>query len=149
MAATPSPALIGVQKIAVSCEISPGFSTAEKAGICDQIIARAKSATNRPVNRATAADLEPLSGKLHKQQLVLRVKVDARDVAPGRKALAIEVLPVRLMHSAGQLTAQRSSASLVRVQNNWVLQGPVDAFQKIIGTTGKRRVRAPITSDRD
>ncbi len=148
MASTPSPALIGVERIALACDIKPGFSAAQKTAICDQLVKKARSFTDLPVGRATSSDLEPLSGKAHKQQLVLRVDVRARDVSAGRKALDIEVVPVRLMQPVGQLSAARSTASLVRVQKDWVVQGPVDAFQKLLGSSGKRRVRAPITSDR-
>jgi hypothetical protein len=148
MAAIPSPALIGVQRIAIQCDIGPNFTATEQRRICDQLIAKAKLYTNLPVSAATKADLDPLSGKMHKQQLLLRVNVGARDVEAGRKALDVEVSPVRLMTPMGAMPAAKSKASLVRVQKDWIVQGPVDAFQKVIGSTGKRRVRAPITSDR-
>lgn len=148
MATTPSPALIGVQRVAVHCDIESGFTATEQRRICDQLIAKAKLYTDLPVSAATRADLDPLSGKMHKQQLLLRVKVGARDIDSGRKALDVEVTPVRLMTPAGAMSSAKSKASLVRVQKDWIVQGPVDAFQKVIGSAGKRRVRAPITSER-
>ena len=42
---------------------------------------------------------------------------------------------------------QTSTASLVKVQGKWVLQGPVAAFGKLLGTSGKAKLHRPIRSD--
>lgn len=147
MAGTPSPALIGVEQIVIACELAPGFSAVEQRHICQQLAEKAQLATALPVSVASPADLDPLSGKLLKDQLLLRVSGRAKDVADGRKSLALEITPVRLTLSIGALAPAQSSATLVRVQGSWILQGPVEAFHRLLAGTPRRPPHRPAVLD--
>ena len=146
-AETPSPALIGVQQVVLVCELDPSFPEAERRQICDQFVRRAEQATNLPVTVAKTADVDPLGSRETKNQLFLKVQARARAIDSGRQALTVEVTPVRPARPQGSGPSVTSSASLARVQGKWLLQGPIDAFHKILGGTRGRSLRAPITSE--
>ena len=148
MATTPSPALIGVERVVIACDVHSGFTAAEQSTICDQLVPKARLATDLPVSLASASDLDPLGSKRVRNQLLLRVTVSAREATKQRKVVTLEVTPVRLGRPQGQMAAVKSSASLVRIQDRWILQGPVSAFTEILGGS-RARLRAPITSDRN
>lgn len=146
MAETPAPTLIGAERIVVSCEFDRGVSEAQRRGLCEQLAKKAKRYTSLPVQLATPADLR-VSTNLRAQanQLLLRVTGTTRDAAHGRKILELEVAPVRVARPTGPLASFKSSVSLVEVQGRWVVQGPVDAFAKLLrGTKGPHK---PIVSD--
>jgi len=147
-AETPSPALIGVTQVVLICELDRTFPEAERGQICDQLVRRAKLATNLPVTVANPdIDIDPMGSRETKNQLFLKVEAQARALDSGRKALTVEVTPIRPARPQGAGASVTSSASLARVQGKWILQGPIDAFHKILGSTRGRGLKAPITSD--
>lgn len=147
MAETPAPTLIGAQQIVVACEFEGDVSPSEQRSLCEQLVKKAKRYTNLPVTLATAADLGPgVNLRQQSKQLLLRVKGRASVADNGRRSLALEVTPVRRARPVGQLTPLKSTASLVEVQGAWSIQGPIDAFEKLLGSEG-RRLQRPITSD--
>jgi hypothetical protein len=148
MASTPSPALIGVQRVVMLCDFGPGFTDDEQRNLCTQLVRRAKQATQLPVSLGTAADRDPLASGDSKYNLLLQVRAEAKAVNEGRRDLTVQVTPVRPGRPMGAMTAMTSSASLMRVQGRWALQGPIDAFHKILGGTRGPGLRAPVTSDR-
>lgn len=147
-AETPSPALIGVQKVVLVCDLGPGFSDTDRRSICDQLVRRAKQATSLPVTIGESRDKDPLASAAAKNELLLNVSAKAQHVDGTRKSLAIKVTPVRPARPQGAMAAKTSTASLVRVQDRWVLQGEINAFHQILGGTRGRSLRAPVTSDR-
>ena len=111
------------------------------------MVKKAKRYTNLPVTLATAADIGPgVNLRQQSRQLLLRVKGRAGAADNGRRPLALEVTPVRLAQPVGKLTPVKSSASLVEVQGIWSIQGPIDAFEKLLGREG-RGLHRPIMSD--
>jgi hypothetical protein len=147
MASTPSPALIGVKRVVMLCDFSAGFTDAEQRNLCSQLVRRAKQATQLPVSLGSSADEDPLASGDSKYNLLLRVSAETKKVDDGRQEVTLKVTPERPGRPMA-LTPATSSASLMRVQGRWALQGPVDAFQKILGSTRAPGLRAPITSDR-
>ena len=147
MASTPSPALIGVQRVIMLCDFGPGFTDAEERNLCTQFVRKAQQATKLPVSLGTAADQDPLASRDSKYNLLLQVRAEAKSVDDRRRDVTVQVTPVRPGRPMGAMTAVTSSASLMRVQGHWALQGPIDAFQKILGSTRGPGLRAPITSD--
>jgi hypothetical protein len=145
-AKTPAPALIGAQRVVVACELLGEIPDAQRRSICDQLVRKAKRYTSLPVALATAGDLK-LGPNMRRQadQLLLRVKGEALATVRGRKTLTLEVTPVRLARPMGEMPPLRSSASLVQVQGNWVVQGPIDAFETLLAGTKKPHV--PIKLD--
>ena len=148
MASTPSPALIGVQRVIMLCDFGPGFTDAEERNLCTQLVSKAKQATQLPVTLGTAADRDPLASRDSKYNLILEVRADAKAVDEERRDVTVQVTPVRPGRPMGSMTPVTSSASLMRVQGRWALQGPIDAFHKILGSTRGAGLRAPVTSDR-
>ena len=146
-AETPSPALIGVQQVVLVCELDSSFPEVERRQICEQLVRRAKQATNLPVTVAKTADVDPLGSRETKHHLILKVEARARAIDRGRQALTVEVTPMRPARPQGAGQPVTSSASLARVQGKWLVQGPIDAFHKILGSTRARSLRAPITSE--
>lgn len=147
MAESPSPALVGVQRVVVDCQFDSSLSAAQRRTLCDQLIRKARTVTSLPVAAASRDDLiSPDLARLS-EQLLLRVKVSGTPVDSGRKTLAITVTPVRMALPQGEMAAQTSSASLVRVQDDWVVQGPIDSFEKLLGPAGAPRLRTPIRAD--
>jgi hypothetical protein len=147
MAETLAPTLIGAQHIVVACEFEGDVSPSEQRSLCEQLVQKAKRYTNLPVTLATAADVGPgVNLRQQSKQLLLRVKGRASVAGNGRRSLALEVTPVRRARPVGKLTPLKSTASLVEVQGAWSIQGPIDAFEKLLGSEG-RRLQRPITSD--
>jgi hypothetical protein len=148
MASTPSPALFGVQRVVMLCDFGPGFTDAEQRNLCTQLVRKARQATQLPVSLGTAADRDPLATGGSKYNLLLQVHAEAKAVDEERRDVTVQVTPVRPGRLMGTMSAATSSASLMRVQGRWALQGPIDAFHKILGSTRGPGLRAPITSDR-
>jgi hypothetical protein len=147
VAETPSPVLFGVDRVAIACETDSTLTAGQRRSLCEQLAKKAQALTDLPVTIATTGDTQPISGDRLKQrsQLLLRVSAKGRDIARGRKALTLDVTPVRSV--GGPVAAPlRSTASFVQVRDAWILQGPVDAFTKLLGPTS-RKLRKPIPSD--
>ena len=130
------------------CDFGSGFTDAEQRDLCSQLVLRAKQATQLPVSLGSAADEDPLASADNKYHLLLRVRADAKAVDDGRRDLTLQITPVRPGRPMGAMAPATSSASLMRVQGRWALQGPIDSFHKILGSTRAPGLRAPITSDR-
>jgi len=145
MADTPAPALIGAQRVVLACEFAGDLHKADESGLCQQLLKKARRYTDLPVSLATTADLSLRNMRQQADQLLLRVRGEARDAGHGRKTLALEVTPVRLARPMGRMAPLKSSASLVRVQDRWTVQGPIDAFSKLLG--GSKRLRSPAVLD--
>jgi hypothetical protein len=147
VAESPSPALIGVQRVVVECQFDSSLSADERSTLCEQLVRKAQRLTSLPVMVASKNDvISPDLARLS-EQLLLQVRVSAARVDQGRKTLSMTVTPVRLARPQGKMDALISSASLIKVQDDWVVQGPIDSFQKLLGSTGPRRLHKPIRSD--
>jgi hypothetical protein len=147
MAEIPAPSLMGVQRVVVECQFDSSLSVNERRTICEQLVRKAQRVTSLPVTVASKDDLiSPDLARLS-EQLLLQVKVSATAVDTGRKTLSMTVTPVRLARPQGKMDQLTSSASLVKVQDDWVVQGPIDSFQKLLGSTGPHRLHKPITAD--
>ena len=146
MAGTPSPALIGVERVVIACEPDSSISGDERRTLCEQLIRKARTVTRLPVAAATSRDLLPDDLARQSRQLLLRVKISGSEVERGRKALSLTVTPVRVARPQGELGALKSSASLVKVKDRWIVQGPIDAFNKVLGGAPPP-LRKPVRSD--
>ena len=146
MAETPAPTLIGAQRVVVACEFAGDLSESQRRGLCEQLVKKAKRYTNLPVTLATQADLAP-GPNLRRQadQLLLRIKGTAGESAQGRRSLALEVTHVRLARPMGEMAPLRSSASLLEANGDLILQGRVEAFEKLLG--GGKKLQLPLTSE--
>jgi hypothetical protein len=144
MSEIPSPAMIGVQRVVIACDPTHGLSQAEHNALCEQLVEKAAALTELPVSRASAADLDPSNLSHQVEQLMLRVAASATAVDARRKTVALIVTPVRATVSGQR--ALTSSVSLLKVQDDWVLQGPVQAFTKLLGS-GPHRLHKPVRSD--
>jgi len=133
MAGIPSPALIGVERVVIACEPDSSISLNEQRTLCEQLVRKAQTVTSLPVAAATPRDLVSEDLARQSKQLLLRVRISGRAVERGRKALSLTVTPVRLARPQGELGQLQSSASLVKVQDRWIVQGPIDAFNKVLG----------------
>lgn len=145
-ASTPSPALIGVERVVIACEPDASISHDERRTLCEQLVRKAQTVTSLPVTVATARDLVSDDLARQSKQLVLRVRISGVPVEQGRKALSLTVIPVRMARPQGELGPLESSTSLVKVQDRWVVQGPVDAFNKVLGGFPPP-LRRPVRSD--
>jgi hypothetical protein len=96
------------------------------------------------VSLASAADLDPTNLSRQADQLLLRVAASASPVAAGRKTVTLTVTPVRAAVAVAPMPGLTSS--LLKVQGDWVLQGPIDAFTKLLGS-GPQRLHRPVRSD--
>lgn len=146
MASTPSPALIGVERVVIACEPDSSISRDERLALCEQLVLKAQTVTSLPVAAAAARDMVPDDLARQSKQLLLRVKISGSPVEQGRKALSLTVIPVRMARPQGELGPLQSSVSLVKVQDRWIIQGPVDAFNKVLGGF-PHRLRKPVRSD--
>jgi hypothetical protein len=146
MAEIPAPTLIGVQRVVVDCDVDSTLSETERRTICEQLVKKAQRVTSLPVSVAAPNDV--VSGDLERlsEQLLLRVKVSAASVDQARKNLTMTVTPVRLAMPQGEMAGTTSSASLVKVQDDWVVQGNVDAFAKLLGG-GPPKLHTPIVAE--
>lgn len=145
MAEIPSPALLGVQRVVIACDPVSGLSDGERDAFCKQLVKKADAVTDYPVSIASAADLNPANMARRSNELLLRVTASAMSVDAGRKTIELTVTPVRAARPIAPIPALKSSLSFVKVQNDWTLQGPVDAFSKILG--GTRGLHKPIVSE--
>ena len=145
MAEIPSPTLIGVQRVVIACDAATGLSQSEHAALCEQLVKKAEILTELPVSRAAAADLHRTDLTHQAEQLVLRVTASAKAMDARRKSVNLTVTPDRPAVS-GPRAALTSSVLLVKVQDDWVLQGPVDAFTELLGS-GPHRLHRPVRSD--
>jgi hypothetical protein len=144
MAEIPSPTLIGVQRVVIACDTATGLSQAEREALCKQLVKKADVLTDLPVSLASAADLDPTNLSHQADQLLLRVAASASAVAAGRKTVTLTVTPVRAAVAVAPMPGLTSS--LLKVQGDWVLQGPIDAFTKLLGS-GPQRLHRPVRSD--
>jgi hypothetical protein len=144
MAEIPSPTLIGVQRVVIACDTATGLSQAEREALCKQLVKKADVLTDLPVSLASAADLDPTNLSHQADQLLLRVAASASPVAAGRKTVTLTVTPVRAAVAVAPMPGLTSS--LLKVQGDWVLQGPIDAFTKLLGS-GPQRLHRPVRSD--
>src|SRR5690348_5966751 len=143
---SPSPALIGVQRVVVDCAADSTLSNAERRAVCAQLVKKAARVTSLPVSVAAAADLDATNLARQSEQLLVRVAVSAKPAAQGRKLLTIAVTPVRPGRNVGKLGPLRSEGTLVNVQQDWIVQGPIDAFAKLLDSAPPVLHR-PIQSD--
>ena len=144
MAEIPSRALLGVQRVVISCDKVSGLSESERTALCGQLLKKADALTDYPVSIQSAANSR-LGLALQSEQLLLRVAASATPVDGHRKTIELSVTPVRAARPGGQQQALKSSLSFVKVQGDWILQGPVDAFIKILA--GTRGLHRPVVSD--
>jgi hypothetical protein len=145
-AESPAPTLIGVQQVLVACDIDDSLSRDERSSLCEQLVRKAQAATRLPVKAATAADIKSRDLRRLGQQLLLRVEVAGMPIDGGRKLLKLKIVPVRKARPQGEMGALDATASLVKVQDDWVVQGHIDAFDKLLGGA-PRELQRPIRSD--
>ena len=146
MAEIPAPTLIGVQRVVVSCETVSGLTSAERGAFCADLVKKAAALTALPVSLASAEDLKRADLARQAQQLVLRVDASATPVDQGRKTVAVSVTPVRTAVRMAPVAPIKSSVSFVKIDRNWMIQGPIEGFIKILGS-GPRRLHSPIRAD--
>jgi hypothetical protein len=145
MAEIPAPTLFGVERVVIACDADSSLTDFETREICAQLVKKAQAATSLPVIRATAADLHPSDVK-QGEQLVLHLALSADKLKDDRGTLRVTVTPSRNYLKFNEGAPMRSEAQLARLQNKWVVQGPVDAFGKILGSAPPK-LRRPIKSD--
>jgi hypothetical protein len=133
-----------VQRVVIACDTATGLSQAEREALCKQLVKKADVLTDLPVSLASAADLDPTNLSHQADQLLLRVAASASPVAAGRKTVTLTVTPVRAAVAVAPMPGLTSS--LLKVQGDWVLQGPIDAFTKLLGS-GPQRLHRPVRSD--
>jgi hypothetical protein len=146
MAEIPAPTLAGVQRVVIACDFDSTLSEVERGFVCQQLVKKAQSLTSLPVAAATPSD--SVSGDLDRlaQQLLLRVRISAIDAGASRKQLNLAVTPVRTAMPQGEMPTLPSTASLVKVQNDWIVQGPVEAFVRLLAEA-PRGLHTPIVSE--
>ena len=146
VAETPAPALIGVQRVLVACDIDDSLSRDERSSLCEQLVRKAQAATRLPVSAATGAETKSRDLRRLAQQLLLRVEVAGSPINGTRKVLKLKIVRVRMARPQGPMGALEATASLVKVQDDWVVQGHIDAFDKLLGGA-PRELQRPIRSD--
>lgn len=146
---TPAPSLFGVERVVIACEADASVTASERAAICAQLVKKAQAVTALPVRVATDADLDGVSGDIRRQsnQLLLKISAHAEPVEQGRKQLALTIQPLRLARGGMTFEPLQSTATLLKVRNDWVVQGPISAFQTLLAGPASG-LRAPTTSDR-
>ena len=147
MAETPSPVLAGVERVVIACDADASLTEAEKQALCEQLVKKAGAVTDLPVASAIASDLDPTELSRQASQLLLKIQASGSTVEQGRKQIALTVTPVRAAVNIAPMPAMKSSVNLVKVQGEWIAQGPVKAFNQLLGS-GPRKPRAPFHSDR-
>jgi hypothetical protein len=145
MAAIPSAALVGVHRVVISCDQVSGLSEVEQRQFCDQLVRKAGALTDIPVFLASANDFDASNLAGRADQLMLHVKASATAIDATRKAVTMQVAALRPARPIASRTSPASSISFVKVQNAWVLQGPVDPFIEVLA--GTRGVHLPAVSD--
>ena len=146
VAETPAPALIGVQRVLVACDIDDSLSRDERSSLCEQLVRKAQAATRLPVSAATGAETKSRDLRRLAQQLLLRVEVAGSPINGTRKVLKLKIVPARMARPQGEMGPLDATASLVKVQDDWVVQGHIDAFDKLLGGA-PRELQRPIRSD--
>lgn len=131
----------------IACDPIAGLSATEGDALCRLLVKKAAVLTDLPVSLADAADLDRSNLDRQGKELLLRVTGTATPVDADRRTIALTVTPIRAARPIGRGQPVGSSVSLVRLQGDWVLQGPVDAFATLLGPTRQRRLRAPPTAD--
>ena len=151
IAESPVPVVADAQRVVIACEFVGDLPESQHRSVCEQLRAKAQLLTELPVQLAASGDLNRTMLDLSRnpsQQLVLRVVGRASAVEDGRKTLALQITPVRLGQQAEMPLPLRASVDLTKVQDQWVVMGPVAPFAKLLGS-GPRTPRAPMTADQD
>ena len=137
---------MGVQRVVIACDTDSSLSAAEGRAICAQLVKKAKVVTSLPVAAATAANLDPTNLVAQGDQLVLHVALSASKPKSDRGTLAMTVTPSRNHLKLNEGKPIKSEAQLARIQDKLVVQGPVDAFTKILGAV-PAKLKRPIRSE--
>jgi len=145
MAETPARTLFGVQRVVVACDADSTLTVSEARAICAQLVKKAQTVTSLPVALASAADLHP-SEPRPDDQLVLHVALSADRAKSDRGTLSVIVTPSRNYLKFDQGKPVKSQVQLARLDDSLVVQGPVDAFAKILGSAPPK-LRRPIKSN--
>ena len=145
MAEIPAPTLVGVQRVVIACEADSSLTSTDANTICAQLVNKAQSVTSLPVRAAVGADLHP-SGAPQDEQLVLHVLLSTDKAKSDRGTLSVTVTPSRNYLKFNEGKPIKSQAQLARLEGVPVVQGPVDAFAKILGSASPKLHR-PIKSD--
>lgn len=138
--------MLGVERVTIACTADSSLTAAEVQAVCAQLVKKAQSTTALPVAVATAADLEPANFTLPSERLLLSVALSARDVGDQRRALSINVTSGRRAGDIRRNQPVKSEAQLNRIGGQLVIQGPVDAFAKLLGSK-PLKLHRPIRSD--
>lgn len=139
------------QRVVIACAFKGELPASHHRSVCEQLRAKAQLLTDLPVQLGSSADLNRAMldlGRKPWQQLVLRVDGRASDAADGRKVLELHITPVRPGQKVEVPMPLRASVELTKVQNDWVVMGPVTPFAEILGN-GPRKPRAPFTADQN
>jgi hypothetical protein len=145
MAEIPARTLFGVKRVVVTCDADSSLTKSEARAICAQLVKKAQTATRLPVAAASAADLRP-SKVSSDDQLVLHVQLSTDKPKSDRSTLSVTVTSSRNYLKFDEGKPIRSQAQLARLQDRLVVQGPIDAFGKILGSAPPE-LRRPIKSD--
>lgn len=146
-ASLPAPTLIGAERVVIECNVDERLPEALRREICEQLVGKAQRLTTLPVSHASPSDADLRNLRDQWKQLRLRVTANEVDAGNGRRTLELSVTaerPGRPIAAAGPI---RSRSSLIRVQKDWVLMGPVEGFQKLLAGSGPPRLRTPIVSE--
>lgn len=143
--AIPARTLSGVQRVLITCKADSSLAMGDARAICAQLVKKAQVVTSLPVAVASAKDLSNVAAG-QGDRLLLQVALSATSDGD-RGALAITVTPSRNHLRFKEGPPVKSEAQLARFDNKWVVQGPVDAFAKILGSVPPKLHR-PIKSDR-
>jgi len=145
MAEIPAPTLFGVQRVVIACEADSSLTSADANAICAQLVKKAQTVTTLPVREASDADLHP-SHPQQEEQLVLHVRLSAEKAKSGRGTLSVTVTPSRNYLKLNQGKPIKSQAQLARLGGGLVVQGPIDAFARILGSA-PAKLHRPIKSE--
>ncbi|HEY8592593.1 MAG TPA: hypothetical protein VIL42_06980 [Sphingomicrobium sp.] len=146
MASIPSKTLMGVERVVIACTPDGSLSASEAQAICGQLVKKAQAVTSLPVGPASAADLEPAAMALPNETLLLRVALSASPRGDGYRKLSLAVTPARSIKDMKASAPIKSEAQITRVQDKLVVQGPVNAFSRILGAV-PAKLHKPIRSD--
>lgn len=131
MASLPSKMLFGgVERVVITCQPDSTLTGAEAQAICAQLVKKAQNSTRLPVSAAKAADLHEVPSG---EQIVLHVALSTGGLQADRGTLAMTITPSRNLLNFDKGAPIKSEAQLARIQGQLVVQGPVTAFDKILG----------------